>query len=426
MKILVADDRSDNGKDIAEAIKSAYPDADIRFALEDALKDELGKLFSRVGEVLRDPAGWKRQDKLAFDDVDLVVLDNNLAHLKIREARLTAESIAGYVRAFSQAAYVLSLNKNPYVDFDLRYMVGDYQTHADLALNTSHLAKKALWSGRPADAADGFLPWYWPALIRIADRRRRQIEFVQKHYTKRVFDALGIPESAYEYLSLHAKGALSPVAETDGVQVEDAKKLDALTFWDVFVDRGDRSIPSIDDRKALSSDDALKNPEIQAVVARVVAADIDLWFRRDVLGPQEALVDIPHLVARMPFLAGAGKKTAEQWNGMLSADSEPYGMDSNVYGAHLAKRRFTHTEWAPNPGFWWSELKNDETLNELFARADVNDWPDAVFCEDRSRFIDRSDKAVMEFAAEFEGAWGRRHVARIAGVRYAPLSRFAV
>ena len=40
------------------------------------------------------------------------------------------------------------------------------------------------------------------------------------------------------------------------------------------------------------------------IIARVVAAYIDRWFRRDVLGPQEALVDLPHLLMRLPFLLG--------------------------------------------------------------------------------------------------------------------------
>ena len=80
-------------------------------------------------------------------DFDIVVLDNNLAALEVSGARQTAESIAGYIRAFTNIPYIVSLNKNPEVDFDLRYLLGDYQTQADVALNTDHLANRALWRG---------------------------------------------------------------------------------------------------------------------------------------------------------------------------------------------------------------------------------------------------------------------------------------
>lgn len=425
MRILVADDRKDNGEEIVESIRAGYPAAAIDTIWDVELRDLLENLFARVDAAFQRPGDWTPGGKLPFDDADIVILDNNLAHLKIKGARLTAESIAGYVRAFTHAPYVVSLNKNP-VDFDLRYLVGGYQTNADLALNTVHLSNKGLWSGRVEDARDGFLPWYWPRLLDVAQRRRAQIDFVRDRYAERVFSALGIPDSAYEYLSLHAKGALSPVAETDDVDVEDGKKIDAITFSDVFSGRGERSIPGAEERELLSSHAAVANPEIRQVLARVVAGDIDLWFRRDVLGPQEALVDVPHLIARMPFLAGPGKKTTSDWNNLLAATGVPYGFEKRIHEEHLARTRFSLDVWVPSPSFWWSELKNDEKLNALFTSGDVNDWPDAVFCEDRSIFMDRSHHSVMEFSAEFEGAWGRRHVARVAGMRYAPLSRFAV
>ena len=63
---------------------------------------------------------------------DIVILDNNLAELTIPGARHTAESIAGYIRAFTNIPYIVSLNKNPDIDFDLRYLMGDRHTQADV------------------------------------------------------------------------------------------------------------------------------------------------------------------------------------------------------------------------------------------------------------------------------------------------------
>lgn len=423
MKIIVADDRKDNGKEIMEAVVDGCPDPELQPVFEGNLLALLDQLFQRVEAAVDKPADWSPGEDLLFDSADMVLLDNNLAHLNVRGARLTAESIAGYVRTFTKCPYVVSLNKNPY-DFDLRYLVGDYQTHADLTLNTSHLANRALWTGRIADAKEGFLPSYWPRLQEAADKRRAQIAFVRGAYEQRIFETFGVPKSAYEYLSLHAKGALSSETEIDHVDASGAKTLDALTFADVFVDRGERSVSAFDDRKKLVA--GARNPNVLDVLARAVAAHVDLWFRRDVLGPQEALVDLPHLIARLPIVLEAGRKSVDDWNRVLGAGEAPYGMDPTLHRAHLAPREFGLQAWVSRPAFWWSELKADETLSKMFAKAELGDWPDAVFCEDRSAFVPRSDHAITPFVAEFEGAWGQRYVARIPGVRYAPLSRFAV
>jgi hypothetical protein len=165
-------------------------------------------------------------------------------------------------------------------------------------------------------------------------------------------------------------------------------------------------------------------------MSRIVAADIDLWFRRDILGPQEPLVDIPHLLMRMPFLLGKRANDVNEWNKSAAADKPPYGLEQKLYDDHLAKVKFEHDVWVPVACFSWPKLKADEKLNELFFTAKEGDWADVVFCEDRSAFFERSPKnggvVPTEFPAEFEGPWSRRHVARIDGVQYAPRSRFAI
>jgi hypothetical protein len=160
-----------------------------------------------------------------------------------------------------------------------------------------------------------------------------------------------------------------------------------------------------------------------------VAADIDLWFRRDVLGPQEALVDIPHLLMRMPFLLGDGASEIERWNHAASENTEPFGLDEEIYGEHLAGAKSQHDIWVSSPSFWWSNLKANDKLDAFFFEKREKEWADVVFCEDSSAFAERSPsggRAPMEFSAEFEGSWGRRYVARIGGARYAPRTRFAI
>lgn len=427
MKVLVCDDLSGSAKEIEQAIKEGTQgNVEVKSLVKEQFIEQLKKLFGRAKRSLDEPANYSEADKLLFDDADVVILDNNLAHLDVDGTRLTAESIAGYVRAFTSGAYLVSLNKNTDVDFDLRYLVGDYTTRADLALNTKHLANPGLWTGNPADAKEGFLPWYWPCLSKAAGRRREQINFVIGRLDEAIFAALKVPaKDVMGFLSLHARGALAPDALSDE-QAGMGTQLAQLTFRSVFVAK-DRSLPIMDDRKALANVDS---DVIRGVIGRVVAADIDLWIRRDVLGPQGALVDVPHLLLRFPVLLEQRARDVAGWNDSLRTSAPPFGMERHLYEEHIAKAKFEVDVWAPSPAFWWPNIKADEKLNQLYLQAKQEEWADVVFCEDRSIFVQRSPQdggpAATEFSAEFEGSWTRRHVARINGVRYAPRSRFAV
>ncbi|HET7461454.1 MAG TPA: hypothetical protein VFJ82_09395 [Longimicrobium sp.] len=385
------------------------------------LTDALEQLFDRVNSCISDPGNFEIQESLLFDTVDLGIFDNNLAHLEIKGARLTAESIVGYVRAFTTCPYSISLNKNPDVDFDLRYLIGDYETRADLSLNAEHLENKALWTGNLADAKEGFRPWYWPTLSLVCDRRRAQIEVVEKNLDESIFRVLGFPtdEEALGFLSLHAKGALSPdasVHQTDGHGLT----LENLTFRDIFISRG-RSLPASEERGNIAK---VESPLVRQVIARVVAADVDLWFRRDVAAPQEMLVDVPHLLTRMPFLLGTEVVNPEAWNKAAVAIEPPFGMDSQLYSEHLEKARYQQGVWLATPAFWWPELKRNEVLGDLFFTSSPETWADVVFCEDTSLFVAReSESPPTEFPAEFEGAWARRYVAKLGDFKYKPQSR---
>lgn len=427
MKILVCDDQQVRSDDVAGRIVDAGLPVPKQLVAEE-LAEKLKTLFANVRKCMKDPKNWKPADKFDFDAADIVILDNNLAHLEIQGAILTAESIAGYIRAFTTAPYIVSLNKNPDVDFDLRYLVGDHSTRADLALNTEHLANPALWDGVQANAARGFLPWYWPRLNAVAKRRRDQIDFVLEHLDQPVLATLGFDDEAVNFLSLHAKGTLSPKAVSDGIG-EEGNSVQQVTFRDVFVTR-DRSLPAQSERESLSDAEKNGNAAIREIISRVVAADIDLWFRRDVVGPQEPLVDVPHLLMRFPFLLGDRAKDINNWNKSVFADAIPYGLEQELYDAHLAKKAtFQQNIWVPGACFWWPKLKADKGLNALFAKTKAGNWADVVFCEDRSMFLEREPQNAplpVEFPVEFEGSWGRRYVSRIEDIHYAPRTRLAI
>ena len=428
MKILVCDDYEDRGADTLQEIANSKVDHEPIGAFGNTLKEGIDALFEHArrvlsGELTRSPAPLKGT-VFEQSDVDIVILDNNLAALDVSGARHTAESIAGYIRAFTSTPYIVSLNKNPEVDFDLRHLIGDYHTQADVALNTDHLANRALWRARPGAGVNHFQPWYWPFLSEAPTKRRRQIAFVKEHLSEPVLEALSFSADHIDYLSRHAKGALSPETE-DG-------SIGTVTFREFF-ERSCRSLPIRKEREELASKIDSESPTERStalrIVARVIAAEIDRWIRRDLLGPQDVLVDVPHLLMRMPFLLGSNASRLKQWNKAVLAPRRPFGLSEGIYRKHLARASFTRSIWVKSPCFWWQSLKADERLNRMFV-ADESNWVDAAFCEDVSRFKALSSGARLseprEFTTEFEGTWNRRHVAVIEGKKYSPRSRLAV
>ena len=423
MNILVCDDREPSCNTHIERIREAISeDATVHGLPSAKLEQALKVLFESIETFLNDSTPPSPVGKTQFHDYDLIVLDNNLTHLNASGPRLTAESIAGYIRAFTNGKYIISINKNPGVDFDLRFLIGDYSTRADLALNETHLGNRALWTGNPSVADDGFIPWYWPRLNDIAERRQKQIDFVHERLDEQVFSSLGFNDERIGFLSYHAKGALSSKIGAAG---GDDSSIKEVTFRDVLLQVDSLPIPV--DRKYLHS--MRENPEVSMIIARVVAAYIDHWFRRDVLGPQEALVDLPHLLMRLPFLLGSEGTDLSKWNDAILEKDPPYNLDEELYKKHLERTEFKHRMWNAGPSFWWPELKRNDALNADFLDAVKTDCADAVFCEDTSLFVDRSDSDrsdFVEFSAEFEGNWKHRYVRDISGKQYSPRTRLVV
>ena len=420
MKVLVCDDIKRRGERVKKAIENTA-EHETELLSGTSLEREIEKLFKRSRFALDSkilPRVMEDETSPFTSNFDIAILDNNLSALDIGGARQTAESIAGYLRAFGHIPYIVSLNKNPHVDFDLRYLVGDHETYADLAVNDDHLSNRALWTGKPGDAPDdGFLPWYWPPLNDVATRRRRQIQFVDDHLDKPILRSMGFPTSEPGRLSRHAKGALSP----------EATRETSVTFIKFF-ETACRSLPVRDDRRKLAVA-AQEGGLARDIVTRVAAGELDRWFRRDLLGPQDILVDLPHLLMRMPFLLGSDAvQSIERWNDALTTRESPYGLSREIYEMHLQNHpEFVRDIWTQTPCFWWKILKSNTELNDMFFKTGVP-WAEAVFCEDLSRFSSRNDgvgPTPIEFAAEFEGSWSRRYVAHRKSRQYAPKSRLA-
>lgn len=429
LRILVCDDRPDVG--IQDVLARACPHAELVGFQGNRLTDVLKDFFTRVDAFLKsDNRDENDLPQSEFDDFDIVFVDNNLAELEIPGARLTAESILGALRAFTTSRYLVSLNKNPLVDFDLRYLVGDYSTRADLALNEQHLENGVLWN---ANVEPGkFAPWYWPSLIDAASRRSEQVSFVEKNLDVGILAALGIPHEVWVQFPSRAVGFLDPEAATDDA----GRSLANTTFWHHYRS-SNRSVPfddrvmatlggskAIDDlrRDFLNLDHAVGGSAGRRIAARVIAAEIDSWIRRDLLGPQDLLVDPPHL----QVLIGARTDGANEdaWQQTATEQAEPFGFDPELYRQIIGPRRFEPTFWTPRPAFWWPLIEEDPALMEFRKTAATNTT--LAFAEDTRRFVKTTgDAPPWRFVSETGKPWSPLFVERVKDHEYSPKSSFA-
>ena len=426
--ILVCDDEPTGFKEIKNALGKRHQ---VKKLVGDKLKDEIENFFDDVKKFLSYQGNNRDTDAAytvssVFKGVDVAIVDNNLSALNIDGTRLTAEAMIGYLRAFTDIAYIISLNKNPDVDFDLRYMTGDYQSYADLALNTEHLSNNALWQDQLEDRdsrPDAFAPSYWPNVNKVSDLRRKLIRGIENHPDKPILDVLGFPESSLEMLSRHAKGVLSPRISVDS-------ELRGITCRDFF--RSSCRFLPPKDRDTLF-ERAEASSLARKPIARTVAADLEKWLKRRVLGPQDVLVDLPHLLARMPFLLGQGAADVNEWNRALCNMEDPLEMISDTSRPLIRAAQFeSHGMYFRWPCFWWYDLRNDNELNKQFFESE-DEWADVVFCEDVSRFgkmttqedEGEAKESIKEFEAEFGGAWSRRYIKDVPKKQYSPRSWLA-
>ena len=411
MKILVCDDKEPQYRLTRRAIGLR---AEVTPLVGVKLKRALTDLFKGVAGLLNGASdvGEGSHNEI-FEGFDLVIVDNNLTGLDLEGARLTAETIIGYLRAFTDVSYIVSLNKNPHVDFDLRYLFGDYQSLADLALNTRHLSNPRLWE---RNTGVSFAPWYWPRLADAANRRREQIDLLVDEVDSSVWEALGFPGEADQYLSFRAKAALS----------SGDRAMRDVTF-EAFFDSTRALAPAeVRTLRQLAKTENEGGDLARRAIRHIVAYEVDRWLRRDVLGPQDVLIDLPHLLAQMPFLLGERASELESWNRVVAEVEPPFVVDTALFETYLKPARFGPLMWAPTPCFWWPTLKADDGLSDRFFEAE-DDWPDAVFCEDVSRFVPVSggggSGSPQEFEAEVAGSWPRRFVLEVDGYQYSPRSR---
>ena len=335
---------------------------------------------------------WKGEHCL-FDKIDILIIDYDLMHIGDDNTEYTGESLARLARMFSNCSVVVVLNQFDQLDFDLS-LRGHLASHADLNIDVKHLATPGLWQIPPWV---GYRPWSWQTLSQAVETQRARESAMNKALDRPIVEMFGMQLDDVSRLSDSAFGFIAPNAD-------DFANLEKQTLRSFLSTTAD----GLDSRSLVETD-------LSAAV-RFGAARIGKWLEREVLGPQDVLLDVPHLLQRFPFLLGKDVANVRAWNEAMHRSDRLKNVIDDSYW-------FQPAECLSRPAVWCQRLEADENIKELRAQFDYSSAPDIAFMEDCSVFADIADG--QEFRAGFHNAFDRRFVKRLDGVRYGPQRRFA-
>jgi len=326
-------------------------------------------------------------------------------------AWLTAEDLAGVIRAFGGVRQVVILNRFHEVDFDLG-MTGWGATSADLHLNDQFLSNSGLWT--PPDPTDDetdqkrFRPWHWPLLPRVVSDIRTCISEIE---------CLDLRDaSVLRHLKMDEQRVTRVLTHTALGSLNPASKTPEETTFEQFLLHGCKGVDE-SVRKFLAEN--LDTPTYKTAAARIITSELRRWLAFMVLGPQDVLIDPPHMAQRMPWLLAGPVDKLESWNATVGTE-EPQGLKGNLVDKH---RFDEHEHWFSRPVFWTRNLQFDDAIDAAFEELEEeSDW---AFLEDFSRFAAGGDCA--EFTAAFNSIWANRFVSATAldegNIVYAPKVR---
>ena len=360
------------------------------------LRHAAQELVARASAARANPAIQRKREPCLFDNAQIVILDYDLLHVdEENAARYTGEGLARLARVFSDCGVVVVLNQFPGVQFDLS-LRGHISSHADLNLDAKLLGTPGLWSGPPWD---GFRPWSWQTLHRAVDTQRDRERTVDQTPDDRpIAEVLGMEEDDALRLSDSAFGFIAPAANTFA-------EFASRTFTDFLAD-------AVDARDAVAAA-ALDRSNGD----RFVAARLGKWLEREVLGPQDVLVDVPHLVERYPFLLGDDVGEVGAWNALVH---DPERLQNEV----PPECWFQPAEFLSRPAVWRQRFETHPDVADRRFGFDYSKVPPYAFLEDTSQFAPLSD--ATEFRAGHHNPFDRRFVKYLRSVRYAPQRRLAL
>ena len=365
------------------------------------LRDAIQEVFARQCSLHEDPP--RERATCMFDSADILILDYDLLHIDEHNARHTGESLARLVRLFTTAGVVVVVNQFGGVHFDLS-LRGHLSSHADLNLDADLLDTRGLWTGPPWD---GFRPWHWQTLSRAVETHKTRQRVVREHFDEPIVEVLGMQEEDIARLSDAAFGFIAPNAgDWQGIREQ--------TFRS-FVDQVLHSFAGMRKPAKGRSASVLFDADKEAVY-RFAASRVGKWLERRVLAPQDALVDLPHLIQFYPFLLGKDMAELDAWN-------------AAVHGNESLRGRVPDGCWFESgnvlsrPAVWRQRVVDDPAFRAARGKFDYSTVPAYVFLEDESSFAPLDE--AKQFRAGHHNAFDGRFVKRIDGFNYAPQRRLA-
>ena len=408
MKICIWDDDVNAADEWKSALQVVLQDsgAQIHAVKADEIEGELEVLHERRKSLTDSGEDASVDQRSELDDTDILIVDNDLFDLP-RLSDVSAETVANRAGVYTECACIVVLNLDIDVDFDLT-LLGHPESKADFHINDKFVADLGLWLHCPRDGGT-FRPWHWPLLLSAVALYKSRVEDLVKllesdEREMPILDYLGFGDGAKRRLSRSARAFLHP-----------KKPAEKTTFMD-FIDGNAKAVSQIDAEQILARRDVRK-------IARIGARRISKWLAHYILGPQDVLVDLPHLVEKMPFVVPEEERSSvEFWNSCARLDQAPVWL-----AEELRVEPFSMGNWFDRPVFWTDGIETEENLERLLAATNAN--PDGlVFCEDASAFHDA--EVCEQFVAGHNAVSDSRFIRWLKEegeeIRYGPQSRLAM
>jgi hypothetical protein len=411
IKIIVIDDHEENANANITRLKHALRESSINAKIEPLPEAEKMDLIASIEQ----PDNWELDLNSIpsfkfFDDADIVFIDYQLGALQ-GHSFLTAEDVAGWIRTFSDAKLIIILNRFFDVDFDLTMNQGSIPTAADLHMNASLLECPGLWTMRKWDSAaprSNFRPWAWPLLQEaIADIEscRADLRSLRDLENTVILDYFQFSDDLAGQMTHNALGFLDPTSKTPST----------ATFLK-FLKNGRPGIPA-EIRGQLAEN--ISNARVKNSVINILVSSLRRWMCTMILGPQDVLIDIPHLAQRMPWLLGKKIDDPAVWENLVS----PQGVEElpEVVNEFL----YNKDQWLSRKCCVMPLLQKAPNVLKLYDDFSGSVEEEYVFLEDFSVFVKIQE--AESFTAAFNSMWSTRYVSHSAveagEIHYAPKVR---
>jgi hypothetical protein len=413
LKLVIIDDYEENAATNVARVQKGLGSAGFTAEVTPMSVEDKNFIIEKIEQI---DDKWKLDlDNLPsfpmFDGVDVVFIDYQLGALK-KHSWLTAEDMAGWIRAFTDVPLIVILNKYYDVDFDLNMSQGSIPSAADFHMNAESLVCAGLWklpswefSGSPNE----FRPWHWAQLHEVVDEIRfcrDQLNSDTSLFGKVILEYFGFSDDLADQMTHHALGFLDPSSKTP-----QAAKFDDL------LKHGRLGIAS---KLQAELYEGITIPAVCRSAINVLVSSLRRWLASMILGPQDVLIDLPHLLQRMPWLAKGDITASETWNRTILPNGIEY------FPPEIMKFSYSNRQWISKDTFLMPSLQASDDVLDLYSRSENPAQQGSyVFLEDFSVFVPTEE--AESFTAAYNSIWSTRYVSKRAvedgEIRYAPKVR---